>query len=24
VPEGWHAINTGDEFGEGTVVVVHE
>lgn len=24
VPEGWHAINTGDEFGEGTLVVVHE
>lgn len=24
VPEGWHAINTGEEFGEGTTVVIHE
>ena len=24
VPEGWHAMNTGDEMGEGTVVIVHE
>jgi lipoprotein-anchoring transpeptidase ErfK/SrfK len=24
IPDGWHAINTGDEFGEGTVVIVHE
>lgn len=24
IPEGWHAINTGPEFGEGTTVVVHE
>ncbi|MFO0552230.1 MAG: L,D-transpeptidase [Polyangiaceae bacterium] len=28
VPDGWHAVNTGsgkdDEFGEGTVVIVHE
>ncbi|MFO0614186.1 MAG: L,D-transpeptidase [Polyangiaceae bacterium] len=24
VPEGWHAINTGEELGEGTVVIVHE
>ena len=24
VPEGWHAVVTGDEMGEGTVVIVHE
>lgn len=24
VPEGWHAINTGEELGEGTTVIVHE
>jgi len=24
VPEGWHAINTGEDMGEGTVVIVHE
>ncbi|MEJ7728054.1 MAG: L,D-transpeptidase family protein [Polyangiaceae bacterium] len=24
VPEGWHAMNTGPELGEGTVIVVHE
>lgn len=24
VPDGWHAINTGEELGQGTVVVVHE
>jgi lipoprotein-anchoring transpeptidase ErfK/SrfK len=24
VPEGWHAINTGEEMGEGTTVIVHE
>ena len=24
VPEGWHAINAGEEFGEGTTVIVHE
>ncbi len=24
VPQGWHAINVGEEFGEGTVVIVHE
>lgn len=24
VPEGWHAINTGEEFGEGTTVIIHE
>lgn len=24
VPDGWHAINTGPEFGEGTVIIVHE
>lgn len=24
LPEGWHAMNTGEEFGEGTVVIVHE
>lgn len=24
VPEGWHGINTGEEFGEGTTVIVHE
>jgi lipoprotein-anchoring transpeptidase ErfK/SrfK len=24
VPDGWHAINTGEELGEGTVVIVHE
>jgi lipoprotein-anchoring transpeptidase ErfK/SrfK len=24
VPEGWHAMNTGPELGEGTVIIVHE
>ncbi|MBK8258445.1 MAG: L,D-transpeptidase family protein [Polyangiaceae bacterium] len=24
VPEGWHAINTGEEMGEGTTIIVHE
>lgn len=24
VPDGWHALNSGDELGEGTVVIVHE
>lgn len=24
IPEGWHAINTGEEFGEGTTVIVHD
>jgi L,D-transpeptidase catalytic domain len=24
VPEGWHAINTGEEMGEGTTVIIHE
>lgn len=24
VPAGWHAINTGEEMGEGTIVIVHE
>jgi lipoprotein-anchoring transpeptidase ErfK/SrfK len=24
VPEGWHAVNAGDEAGEGTLVVIHE
>jgi lipoprotein-anchoring transpeptidase ErfK/SrfK len=24
VPDGWHGINTGDELGEGTIVIVHE
>jgi lipoprotein-anchoring transpeptidase ErfK/SrfK len=24
IPDGWHAINTGEEFGEGTTVIVHE
>jgi lipoprotein-anchoring transpeptidase ErfK/SrfK len=24
IPEGWHAINTGEELGEGTTVIVHE
>lgn len=24
VPEGWHAVNSGDGMGEGTTVVVHE
>ena len=24
VPDGWHAINTGEEMGEGTVVIIHE
>lgn len=24
VPEGWHAINTGEEFGEGTTIIIHE
>lgn len=24
VPDGWHAINTGEELGQGTVVIIHE
>jgi hypothetical protein len=24
VPDGWHAINAGDEMGEGTTVIIHE
>jgi lipoprotein-anchoring transpeptidase ErfK/SrfK len=24
VPEGWHAVNAGEEMGEGTTVIVHE
>jgi lipoprotein-anchoring transpeptidase ErfK/SrfK len=24
VPDGWHAVNAGEEFGEGTTVIVHE
>jgi lipoprotein-anchoring transpeptidase ErfK/SrfK len=24
VPDGWHAVNAGDELGEGTTVIVHE
>lgn len=24
VPDNWHAMNTGDAFGEGTTVIVHE
>jgi lipoprotein-anchoring transpeptidase ErfK/SrfK len=24
IPEGWHAVNSGEEHGEGTVVIVHE
>jgi hypothetical protein len=24
VPEGWHAVISGEEHGEGTVVIVHE
>jgi lipoprotein-anchoring transpeptidase ErfK/SrfK len=24
VPEGWHGINTGDDMGEGTTVIIHE
>ncbi len=24
VPEGWHAVNTGEELGEGTTVIIHE
>jgi lipoprotein-anchoring transpeptidase ErfK/SrfK len=24
VPEGWHAVNAGEDFGEGTTVVIHE
>lgn len=24
VPDGWHAINTGEEMGDGTTVIVHE
>jgi lipoprotein-anchoring transpeptidase ErfK/SrfK len=24
VPEGWHAVNAGDEMGEGTTVIIHE
>lgn len=24
VPDGWHAVNTGEDMGEGTTVIVHE
>lgn len=24
VPEGWHAVNAGEDFGEGTTVIIHE
>ncbi|NUQ78286.1 MAG: L,D-transpeptidase family protein [Polyangiaceae bacterium] len=24
IPDGWHAINTGEEMGEGTTVIIHE
>jgi lipoprotein-anchoring transpeptidase ErfK/SrfK len=24
IPEGWHAVNAGEEMGEGTTVIVHE
>jgi lipoprotein-anchoring transpeptidase ErfK/SrfK len=24
VPDGWHAVNAGDEIGEGTTVIIHE
>ncbi|XXU59658.1 L,D-transpeptidase [Sorangium sp. So ce1078] len=24
VPPGWHAINTGEELGEGTTIIIHE
>jgi len=24
VPEGWHAVNSGEDFGEGTTVIIHE
>ncbi len=24
VPDGWHGVNTGEEMGEGTTVIVHE
>lgn len=24
MPDGWHAINTGEEMGEGTTVIIHE
>lgn len=24
IPDGWHAINTGEDFGKGTTVIVHE
>ncbi|WP_437878280.1 L,D-transpeptidase [Sorangium sp. So ce513] len=24
VPPGWHAINTGEEMGEGTTIIIHE
>jgi len=24
VPDGWHAIHSGEQFGEGTLVIVHE
>jgi hypothetical protein len=24
VPEGWHAVNSNDETGEGTTVIIHE
>jgi hypothetical protein len=24
VPEGWHAVNAGEDMGEGSLVVIHE
>ena len=24
VPDGWHAVNTGEDMGEGTTVIIHE
>lgn len=24
IPDGWHAVNSGDEMGEGTTVIIHE
>jgi hypothetical protein len=24
VPDGWHAVNSGDEMGDGTTVIIHE
>jgi hypothetical protein len=24
VPDGWHAVNAGEDFGEGTLVIIHE